>query len=211
LIYRDGIITESVGLTGQGGIYRYPLGSSTVQSRYRNPWSNVFFEGIDQDGDRIVLLTWLNQWLAVYSSDLVLQRTVSSPGEGWGLCFDGEKYFKSNGSSNLTVLDRDSLTAVKTIPVTWNGSRVTQLNELECAEGWVLANIYYSTNIVIIHPETGKVHGVIDGSALSSDQLARNRDAVLNGIAYRPDTKTLILTGKMWNKMVEIEFPDVRR
>ncbi len=209
LIYRGGTITESVGLTGQGGIYRYALGSSSVQSRYRNPWPNVFFEGIDQDGDRIVLLTWLNNWTAIYNSDLVLQKQIPSSGEGWGICFDGQVFYKSNGSSSLQKLNRETLAVEKSIPVSWNGTRVSQLNELECVNGYVMANIYYSTNIVIIDPTTGKVQGVINGAGISRDQLNRNSDAVLNGIAYRSDTKTLVLTGKMWTQMVEIELPEL--
>ncbi|MCZ6806110.1 MAG: glutaminyl-peptide cyclotransferase [Deltaproteobacteria bacterium] len=45
----------------------------------------------------------------------------------------------------------------------------------------------------------------MDARGLLSREEA-NRAGVLNGIAYKPDTKTFLLTGKLWPTVFEVEF-----
>jgi glutamine cyclotransferase len=73
------------------------------------------------------------------------------------------------------------------------------LNELEYVEGFIMANIWETNNIVKIDPATGKVVGKLDLSTLTRDAKMRNPQSdVLNGIAYHPTTKLLLVTGKFW-------------
>jgi glutamine cyclotransferase len=74
------------------------------------------------------------------------------------------------------------------------------------AEPRIYANIWQSDQIVIIDPGTGRVAGRIDLSGLWTPPADEQGDAVLNGIAYLPETKHLLVTGKLWPRMYEIEL-----
>ena len=59
----------------------------------------------------------------------------------------------------------------------------------------------------MIDPKTGKVV-----QQISAEQLAKNyqgRGEVLNGIAYNPETKKMIVTGKYWDKYLEVKVTPV--
>ena len=60
--------------------------------------------------------------------------------------------------------------------------------------------------VAIINPDNGAVDGVIDLSGLREKVLRHDNLDVLNGIAYNKVSKTLFVTGKMWNKIFEIEI-----
>jgi glutaminyl-peptide cyclotransferase len=62
-----------------------------------------------------------------------------------------------------------------------------------------------TTEIVAIAPGTGEVRAVIDASSLVPDGLD-DPDAVLNGIAARPDADTFWLTGKNWPVLYEVRL-----
>ncbi|MEQ9569591.1 MAG: glutaminyl-peptide cyclotransferase, partial [Longimicrobiales bacterium] len=84
-------------------------------------------------------------------------------------------------------------------------SAVFRLNELECTDGAVWANVYQRDEIVRIDPATGQVTGVLNAQALARDAgRAGDREAVLNGIAWNPDAGTFYVTGKLWPTMYEI-------
>jgi glutaminyl-peptide cyclotransferase len=76
---------------------------------------------------------------------------------------------------------------------------------LECAEGWVYANVYQTDFIVRIDPHSGEVRALIDASDLLSAEERQGTD-VLNGIAYRSDNSSFLLTGKNWPKLFEVDF-----
>jgi glutamine cyclotransferase len=52
----------------------------------------------------------------------------------------------------------------------------------------------------------GLLKAVIDLSSLIEKVQKHDNLDVLNGIAYNNATKTLFVTGKMWNKIFEIEI-----
>jgi len=57
-----------------------------------------------------------------------------------------------------------------------------------------------------IPAEAGSVVAVVDASGLLTAEEAEEAD-VLNGIAYRPDTGTFLLTGKYWPWVFEVRIP----
>ena len=59
--------------------------------------------------------------------------------------------------------------------------------------------------IVRIDRATGRVTASIDASGLLTRMEALRAD-VLNGIAYRPETETFLLTGKLWPHVFEVEL-----
>ena len=79
-----------------------------------------------------------------------------------------------------------------------------RLNELECVDGTVWANIWLTDNIVAIDPSTGRVTAVVDASGLLADRSNLGVNDVLNGIAHDPLSGHFLLTGKRWPVMFEV-------
>ncbi|MFN8377994.1 MAG: glutaminyl-peptide cyclotransferase [Anaerolineae bacterium] len=54
----------------------------------------------------------------------------------------------------------------------------------------------------------GTVDGIVDARGLVTQDIAQNwaNGAVLNGIAYKPETDTFLVTGKDWPVMYEVTF-----
>jgi glutaminyl-peptide cyclotransferase len=88
-----------------------------------------------------------------------------------------------------------------------NGFRsVGQLNELEFVNGEIFANVWYKDQIARIDPETGRVTSWLELAPLRPPELARSREAVLNGIAWDAVGKRLFVTGKNWPTLYEVSF-----
>jgi glutamine cyclotransferase len=86
-----------------------------------------------------------------------------------------------------------------------NGHPVRKLNELECVGTDIYANIWQRHEILRIDRKSGRVTATIDASGLLSRIEAKRAD-VLNGIAYKPQSKTFLLTGKLWPHVFEVEL-----
>ena len=65
--------------------------------------------------------------------------------------------------------------------------------------------IRQSNEILRIDANTGRVTAVVDASGLLTTVEAMRAD-VLNGIAYRPENETFLLTGKLWPHVFEVEL-----
>lgn len=60
--------------------------------------------------------------------------------------------------------------------------------------------------LVEIDPLTGNVTGSLDLSSLSAKVEVKNREGVLNGIAYDEQQQALWVTGKNWPAMYLIKL-----
>jgi glutamine cyclotransferase len=130
-------------------------------------------------------------------------RSIPYAGEGWGLCRNDTSLVMSDGSDQLQFRDPISFDEVAPrVSVTLDGGPVGQLNELECVDGFVWANIWLTDSIVQIDPADGAVTAVVDASGLERPDEAD----VLNGIAYDPAAESYLLTGKLWPAMYEVRF-----
>ncbi len=109
----------------------------------------------------------------------------------------------SNGSGALAFRD-DQFNVIRSLSVTLNGEPVSQLNELEYANGLVYANVWFKKDIYEISPETGEVLHIVDCSELVETEKPANSNAVLNGIAFQPETGHFFITGKNWTRMFEV-------
>jgi len=166
----------------------------------------LFGEGLARVDERLIQLTWRSGKAIVSSLDtLEEQETLRYGGEGWGLCFDGNSLIMSDGSSTLLFRDPETMEVRRRLTVRRDGIPVRMLNELECVDPHVYANIWQRHEIVRIDPNTGEVTASIDARGLLSREEATRAD-VLNGIAYKPDTKTFLVTGKLWPAVFEVEF-----
>ncbi len=205
LLWWDGSLYESTGRYGESRLRRLDPATGAVEQQVAVPPA-FFGEGLARAGDRLIMLTWMAERALVYdlrSFDAV--RTFRYRGEGWGLCHDGDRLVMSNGSDTLTFRDPESFDPVGAVRVTLRGRPRDQLNELECVDGAVYANVWQEEFIVRIDPASGRVTHQIDASGLLTRDEARGVD-VLNGIAYQPDDGTFYITGKWWPKMFEVRF-----
>jgi glutaminyl-peptide cyclotransferase len=207
LLHGDSLY-ESTGLYGSSTLREVDPHTGEVLRQIQ--LSNEFFgEGLERVGDRLIQLTWREETAFVYELETFeLVETFSYETEGWGLCYDGESLFMSDGSDTLFRRDPDTFAALDTIRVTLNGEPVIHINELECVEDDVYANIWLTDSIVRIDKTSGDVTGLIDaGDLLSTEEQAElGANAVLNGIAYNPDNDTFLITGKLWPWLFEVRF-----
>ncbi len=171
---------------------------------------NVYFgEGIAAINDKIYWVTWQNQRGFIYDAN-TFQKTGQfnyNNKEGWGLTVYNNMIVMSDGTYNLTFFDPADMSVVKTLAVTKDGYGLDHLNELEFINGHIYANVWMSNIIVKIDPESGRVVGQLDLSALYNEAKTINpRLGEMNGIAYDPDNNRVLVTGKFWPDMYEIRF-----
>lgn len=195
---------EGTGLAGASQLRE--LDPVTGELRRAVPVPNNYFaEGITVVGDRLWQLTYRDgvavEWDA---ATLAPVREVPISGEGWGLCHDGSRLVRSDGTHRLSFQSPGDLTEIGGIDVTLDGRPVTGLNELECVDGQVWANVWPTDMIVRIDPETGAVGLVVDASGLR-DRGIPDQARVLNGIAHVQGAEFL-LTGKDWPKMFRVRL-----
>ena len=205
LVMAGGRLYEGSGLRGESTLREVDARTGVV-ARSISIDNKYFGEGIAVVDDRIIQLTWQEHTALVYRlSDFQQVATFSYDTEGWGLCDDGTRLVMSDGTNQLYFRSRTTFAVQGKVAVTKNGAPVDQLNELECVDGHVYANVWQTDTIVRVDPATGRVTAEIDASGLLSAADAPGAD-VLNGIAYDPATKTFLLTGKLWPALFEVRF-----
>lgn len=201
-------LIEGTGLYGRSGLVIRDLNTGRVLYSAQLP-ADHFGEGVALVGSRIIQLTWQNGIAHVFDNQLRPLTRVRVSGEGWGLTYDGTRLIRSDGSARLRFHDAGTYAETGTVSVSDDGHPVTNLNELEFVDGDIYANVWQQDRIAIIDPATGSVRGWLDLSALSRhfDRLPawNTADAVLNGIAALPGRDRLLVTGKLWPLMFEIE------
>lgn len=208
LAIHQGKLYESTGLYGQSSLKEIDLQNGQVIRQIRLP-SQYFAEGLAIHGNQIILLTWREQKALVYNLDQF--KFVSSfpyQGEGWGLCRFKNSLLMSNGSPTLFVRNPETFALVKHIQVSRQRQHMSRLNDLECVDDVLYANVWRKEIILKVDMKSGQVLGIIDASHLLSDD-DRNKlkpEDVLNGIAYHPERGTFFLTGKRWPKLFEVQF-----
>jgi glutamine cyclotransferase len=211
LLLHEGYLYESTGRgNGEARLRKVdPLTGIAVREIYVPPddlGQYYWGEGLARVENRLIQLTYRGETALVYAVDsfevLGNHRYV---GEGWGLCHDGSRLVMSNGSDTLTFRDPDTFHVVGRLQVTEDGVPLDRLNELECVDSLVYANVFMTDYIVAIDARTGAVSARIDASGLLSSEEEQGAD-VLNGIAYDPDSDTFLLTGKNWPKLFEVRF-----
>ena len=192
----DGALYESTGLVGQSSVQELDPATGAVRRRV-NLEHDLFGEGLTAAGSRLYQLTWQNHVVLVYDRASLREVTrFANPNEGWGICFDGKRLVLSDGSSRLTFRDAGTFADLGGVDVARAGEAVTRLNELECVDGKVFANVWRTSTIVVIDPTSGHVTAQIDASGLVPSSVTDPND-VLNGIASVGDGK-FIVTGKRW-------------
>ena len=205
LLFYEGDLYESTGLFGASTVREVDLETGEV-IRTLPLAGDLFGEGLARVDDQLYQITWQSGRAFVYDLETFEQEgRFSYETEGWGLCFDGEDLYMSDGSATLFERDPETFEITREAQVTLRGEPVERLNELECVGEHVYANVWQTDTIVKIDKNSGKVVGKVDASGLLGD-APTNPDAVLNGIAYNPETETFYVTGKLWPELFEVRF-----
>ena len=211
LEFHDGIFYESDGGyadLGGSSLRKVDVKTGKVLKEIKLP-DNVFAEGITVVDDKLIQLTWQNGVGFVYdksSFEKLKEFPYQASREGWGLCFDGQKILKSDGTNKIYTLNKDTYQEEGYIEVYDTKGAVNHLNELEFIDGKIYANVYETDRIVIIDPKTGVVEGDLVLADIAPYDDRFETGFVLNGIAWDPKGKRLFVTGKKWNKLFEIKL-----
>lgn len=210
--YTQGLVVDGTSLwlgTGKYGSSRLmelSLDSGKVL-RTQNLSGNVFGEGVAIHQNRIVQLTWKAGFGYIRDKEsLNLIDVLKLPGEGWGITTWKDQFIVSSGDHTLDFFNATNGRLTRSVMVTSQGIPVSNLNELELVNGFILANIWMSNRIVAISPKSGHASGYFDFEKLSREVFRRNPKAeVLNGIAWDPASHTLLISGKYWDKIYKIK------
>ena len=218
LYYKDGFLYESTGSPGESGgssLRKVNLETGKVVQKWDLPRED-FGEGIYEINGKIYQLTWQQEMGRVFdANDFKLLQEFNYQGEGWGMTTDGTNLIFDQGTQILKFMDPNTFATVKTLPVTREDGRPQmQINELEWIKGEIWANIWHSEDpeilgknnyIARIDPNTGRIIGWIDLGGISPDDVSRDPENTLNGIAYDAENDRIFVTGKKWKNLFEIK------
>lgn len=210
LEFHNGELYEGTGQYGGSKLRKVDYKTGEILKNI-NLSNEYFGEGISILNDKIYQLTWKKGTGFVYDVNSFEKTGSFKYGEsleGWGICNDGSKLYKSDGTEKIWTLNPETLTEEGYIQAYHNKGKVVELNELEWVNGKIYANRWNKNGVAIINPENGAVEGVIDFTPLHNMVTKHPKLDVLNGIAYNPDTKTIFVTGKYWDKLFEVEITE---
>lgn len=201
----DGSLLVGTGQYGESAIYRVDPATMDVKQQAEMD-ADHFGEGITRVDDKIWQLSW-KAGEAIQRDATTLEEVsrVNYPGEGWGICNLGDKLVMSDGTPELRLLDPASFDEQGRVTVTAQGQEVANINELECVDGQVYANVWMTNEIIRIDPTSGVVNAIIDTSEVVNN-AAKDPDNVLNGIAHIPGTDKFYVTGKRWPDLYTVTF-----
>ncbi len=202
----DGVLLESTGLRGESTLRLVDPTSGEVLSSVPLA-DDLFGEGATVVGDEVWQLTWTSEVAILRGlDDLAARRQATYEGEGWGLCAEPDRLVMSNGSSTLTFRDRATFEAIGSVEVRDGEGPVAKLNELECVDGLVWANVFQTTRLLGIEPDSGRVVATVDLDVLVPDGFEGDGTNVANGVAHDTETGRFWLTGKRWPVIYEVEL-----
>jgi len=206
LVFEDGVLYEGTGLHGYSTLRRVELETGEILQICELP-PQFFGEGLTIYGNKIIQLTWQSHICFVYDKySFKLLQEFNYPDEGWGITYDGKYLIVSDGTETLHFLDPETFEEIGQIEVSANNIPVTGINELEYIQGEIYANIWKTERIARIDPLTGQVVGWIYLKGVLSPEDDSETVDVLNGIAYDKKNDRLLVTGKFWPKLFEIEL-----
>lgn len=213
------VLIESTGLYGKSSL-RQVVPTNGKSKKQINNEKDIFAEGVTVWRDTVYQLSWENHLIFLYDvKNLNLLGTKNWNYQGWGITNDGNALIISDGSDKLYFVEPYSMQVKNILSVKDHMGPVNNLNELEMIEGYIYANRWQYDYILKIDPKNGNVVATIDltdvlrkNSKSDLSYLSKNNStaqingAVLNGIAYNADKKTIFITGKLWPEIFEIKL-----
>ena len=202
------ILYESTGKKGKSSLRKVDYRSGEVLERIDLD-RTYFGEGLTLWEDNIIQLTWQSGQGFIYAKDPLRQSGSFQYGaskEGWGLCHDDEKIFKSDGTEKIWFLDPKTLSEMGYLEIVTNTSIFNKANELEYVDGIIYANVWQKESMMLINARTGAIEGVVNFAGLKSKVKQHPELDVFNGIAYHKERQTFFVTGKNWDTLFEVRI-----
>ncbi len=211
LVFVNGFFYESTGQYGDSTLRKVEVETGKVLQKY-DIAKEYFAEGMTILNDKIYQITWDQQTAFQYDMNFKLIKEFRYAGEGWGLTNDGTNLIMSDGTHVIRFINPETFETIRTIVVNdEKGKPLMKLNELEYVKGEIWANVWHSesinkpNHIARINPADGKLLGWIDLQGISPEDVQRDSENTLNGIAYDAATDRIFVTGKQWKKLFEIK------
>lgn len=210
-------VIESGGMWGNSVIVRMEYPSMKIIKKI-DLKKEYFGEGVAKCGDYIYQLTWQNRVILKYSYpelDLIENLDLDSQiKEGWGLASYNNNLYATDGSNKIFKLDCSTLRVSSFIEIFHDNKPLNYLNAFDIVDGFAYSNVYYDPNIYKIDLDTGKVikkyqFEQLIGTEIESKTLTMSRyreGEVLNGVAWNPEHKHFLITGKMWGHYYEVHL-----
>ncbi len=216
LFFHNGFLYESTGQEEKSNLRKVELETGKVVAQ-QNLDKDSFGEGATILNGRIYQLTWQEETAFVYDAETLKPiKQFRYQGDGWGLTNDGTNLYMTDSTHVIRVLDPETFKPVRMISVfREDGKPLMQINELEFIKGELWANVWHSedprilgkSNVIArIDPQTGKLLGWIDLDGISPEDVKRDSENTLNGIAYDDANDRIFVTGKNWRKLFEIKI-----
>ncbi|WP_337966508.1 glutaminyl-peptide cyclotransferase [uncultured Flavobacterium sp.] len=205
LEFHDGTLYESTGQKGDSYFRSVDYKTGKVIKQVDLP-KEYFGEGITFINGKLFQLSWQENTGFIYDAKtLKLEKTFKYDKEieGWGMTNDGKYIYRSDGTEKIWKMDPETQKLIDYINVYSGTSKIKAINELEYINGKFYVNVWQKDAIAIVNPTSGAVEGILNMSDLRKF-IKHPQAEVLNGIAYNPQTKTIFITGKYWEKMFEI-------
>jgi glutamine cyclotransferase len=205
--YKD-TLYESTGRRSTSSIRKVDFFSGEIYQKI-DLEEAYFGEGITLLNNKLYQLTWQGGTGFIYNP-ANLERTGSfkygESKEGWGLCNDGKRLYKSDGTEKIWMLDPANLSELDYIQIVTNTSMFNKANELEYVDGKIYSNVWQKESMMIIDAKSGAIEGVVNFGGLKDRVTKHPGLDVLNGVAYHPGRKTFFVTGKYWDKLFEVRI-----
>ena len=213
LVFLDGFLYESTGQRGSSTLRKVEPETGKVVQKIKLD-DKYFAEGMTILNDKIYQITWEEGKCFVYDLKTFNKiKDLDYNGEGWGLTNDGTSLIMSDGSHQIRFRNPETFEVTKSISVfREDGKPLIRLNELEFVKGEIWANVWHSEDmdlpnrIARIDPNNGKLLGWINLEGISPDDVKRDSENTLNGIAFNEKTDQIFITGKKWRKLFEIKL-----
>ena len=206
LEFKNDTLFEGTGRKGESKLKKIDYKTGTVYQEVDLDKS-IFGEGVTILNNKVMQLTWQSGLGYVYNKENLEKIESFSYGkskEGWGLCNDGTKIYKSDGTEKIWILDPKNLEEVDYIETVTDKSIFNKANELEYVDGKIYANVWQKESMMIIDAKSGAIEGVVNFGGLKEKVEKHDKLNVFNGIAYHPERKTFFVTGKYWDTLFEV-------
>ena len=153
------------------------------------------------------MLKWKSNKGFIYDINSLTQiDEFSYNTEGWWLTSYQNKLLMSDGSEKIYFRDPYNFDILNILEVYDNNGKVENINELEIINDKLFCNIYGEDIILIVNINSGKVEGKLNLENLFNKNNYNDKIDVMNGIAYNRVKNSILVTGKWWPSMYEIEI-----
>ena len=155
---------ESAGRNGESKLAKVDLKTGKTLKEH-SVKDEYFAEGLTIIGNKIHQLTWKANIGFTYDLETFKEEgtfAYNQSKEGWGLCHDDKYIYKSDGSTKIWKLNKNTLAEEGYIQISTNKALKSKFNELEWVNGKIYANTWMKDGIAIINPNNGAIEGIIN-------------------------------------------------